>query len=89
MRYLIVSVIATLIFAILNTPTLQAQERDKQDQTRQGRPNGQRRMRDDKAPKLGEVAPAFKLKSLDGKSEVALASFQDKKPVILIFGSYT
>ncbi len=89
MRYLVASVVAALIFAVLNTPTLQAQERGKQGQTRQGRPNWQRRMRDDKAPKLGEVAPAFSLKSLDGKSEISLASFKAKKPVVLIFGSYT
>ena len=39
--------------------------------------------------KVGEVAPTFKLKSLDGKSETNLASFKGKKPVVLIFGSYT
>lgn len=47
------------------------------------------------APKAGEVAPLFKLKSLDGKDEVDLASFSSlatadaKRPVVLIFGSYT
>ena len=39
--------------------------------------------------KVGEAAPNFKLKSLDGKSEVELASFKGKKPVVLVFGSYT
>lgn len=39
--------------------------------------------------KIGEVAPTFKLKSLDGKSETDLATFKGKKPVVLIFGSYT
>ena len=39
--------------------------------------------------KVGDVAPGFKLKSLDGKSETDLASFKGKKPVVLIFGSYT
>ena len=45
--------------------------------------------RPDRAPKVGEDAPTFKLKSLDGKSETDLAQFKGKKPVVLIFGSYT
>ncbi len=48
-----------------------------------------RRRPSDKAPKVGDVAPTFKLKSLDGKSETDLAEFKGKKPVVLIFGSYT
>lgn len=43
----------------------------------------------DGAPKVGQLAPLFKLKSLDGKKETDLASFRAKKPVILFFGSYT
>ena len=49
----------------------------------------ERMMRDDGAPKVGDVAPAFTLKSLDGKSETDLASFKGQKPVLLFFGSYT
>jgi hypothetical protein len=49
----------------------------------------QRRMRDDGAPKTGEVAPTLKLKTLDGKKEVDLASFHGKQPVVFFFGSYT
>ena len=51
-----------------------------------------RRMRvraDDGAPKVGDVAPLFKLKLLDGKKEVDLNELVGKKPIILIFGSYT
>lgn len=36
----------------------------------------------------GKTAPDFKLKTLDGKSEVQLSRLQGK-PVALIFGSYT
>ncbi len=43
----------------------------------------------DNAPKVGEMAPTFKLMSLDGKIETDLASFKDNKPVVLFFGSYT
>lgn len=41
------------------------------------------------APKAGEMAPDFALKSKDGKSTVKLSSFRGQKPVALIFGSYT
>lgn len=48
-----------------------------------------RRTRDDGAPKVGELAPNFKLKSLDGTSEAELASFRGQQPVVVFFGSYT
>ena len=38
---------------------------------------------------IGDAAPGFTLKSPDGSSTVELASFQGKRPVVLIFGSYT
>jgi len=43
----------------------------------------------DGAPQVGKTAPLFKLKSLDGKTATDLKTFQGKKPVVLIFGSYT
>jgi len=39
--------------------------------------------------KVGDVAPDFTLKSLDGKQTVRLAQFRGQQPVVLIFGSYT
>jgi len=39
--------------------------------------------------KVGDVAPDFTLKSPDGKTEQTLSSFKGKKPVALVFGSYT
>ena len=39
--------------------------------------------------KAGDLAPDFELKTLDGKRTVKLSSFRGKKPVALIFGSYT
>ena len=53
----------------------------------QGRGRGEERI--DHAPSVGDEAPNFKLKSRDGKLEVELASFRGKKPVVMIFGSYT
>lgn len=39
--------------------------------------------------RMGDVAPDFKLKTLDGSREVQLSSFRGKRPVVLVFGSYT
>lgn len=39
--------------------------------------------------KVGEAAPPFSLPTREGGAEVSLASFAGKKPVALIFGSYT
>ena len=41
------------------------------------------------ALRVGETAPDFKLKTKDGSREVQLASFKGKRPVVLVFGSYT
>lgn len=38
---------------------------------------------------LGQVAPDFTLASEDGEDEVTLSDFAGKRPVVLIFGSYT
>ncbi len=56
-----------------------------QDRPRRGRPLTTR----PSAPRVGEVAPPVKLKTLDGKREVDLAAYRDKRPVVLFFGSYT
>jgi hypothetical protein len=39
--------------------------------------------------KAGDPAPDFTLPLLKGGAVVTLSSFKDKKPVVLIFGSYT
>ena len=39
-------------------------------------------------PRVGDLAPDFKLTSIAGE-ELDLASFRGKKPVVLIFGSFT
>ena len=40
-------------------------------------------------PKLNAAAPDFTLKSADGKTTITLSDSKDKKPVALIFGSFT
>jgi hypothetical protein len=40
-------------------------------------------------PKLGDKAPDFTLSTHDGKEFVTLSNFFGKKPIVLIFGSFT
>ncbi len=44
---------------------------------------------DSQAPKLGDQAPDFELRDINGENPVILSSFQGVKPVVLIFGSFT
>ena len=41
------------------------------------------------APKKGDVAPDVELMDADGQDRVRLSDFQGKKPVALVFGSFT
>jgi hypothetical protein len=41
------------------------------------------------APRAGQLAPDFELKTADGKAIIRLSSFRGQKPVVLIFGSHT
>ena len=67
----------------------EAQSRMAAGRGGQGR-GGQGRGRSDASGlKVGQQAPNFKLKSLDGKSQTELAAIRTKKPVVLFFGSYT
>ena len=54
-----------------------------------GPPPGGMPPRVDKGPKVGDMAPTFKLMSIDGKKEFDLEAFRGKKPVVLFFGSYS
>ena len=44
---------------------------------------------DANAPRAGDLAPDFTLHDIEGKDSVTLSSFRGKKPVALVFGSYT
>jgi peroxiredoxin len=44
---------------------------------------------DAKAPRAGDMAPDFSLYDIDGKNSVTLSDFRGKKPVVLVFGSFT
>jgi hypothetical protein len=45
--------------------------------------------RETKAPAVGTDAPDFKLPRLGGTELVQLSAFRARKPVALVFGSYT
>ena len=77
----------SLVLALASSAAL-AQEEGKPDRDR-GAHMRETMSRDDGAPKVGEQAPTFKLKSLDGKQSFDLAEFKGSKPVVLFFGSYT
>jgi len=42
-----------------------------------------------KAPKKGALAPDFELLDCEGGSSFHLADYRHKKPVVLIFGSFS
>ena len=44
---------------------------------------------DAKAPKTGDMAPDFTLFDISGENSVTLSEFRGKKPVALVFGSFT
>jgi len=44
---------------------------------------------DAKAPRAGDMAPDFTLYDIEGKNSVTLSDFRGKKPVALVFGSFT
>ena len=41
------------------------------------------------APKTGDAAPDFTLYDISGTESITLSDFRGKKPVALVFGSYT
>ena len=45
--------------------------------------------RDQMGPHEGETPPDFTLKKMGSEARVRLSSFKGKKPVALVFGSYT
>ena len=51
--------------------------------------NAWQRKYDAHAPKTGDVAPDFELFDVTGKHRIRLSDFKGKKPVALMFGSFT
>lgn len=89
MKWLFPVITLLLVLTIIACGTFAKQENIERGE--RSRSEGDRRMREEKGKQLeiGDEAPIFKLKSLDGKKETDLKEFRDKEPVVLIFGSYT
>ena len=73
-----------------------AERRQGFDRGRRPAPAGGERPRGERAPDqraggpdAGQEAPDFSLQTLDGEKTVTLSDLRGKKPVVLIFGSYT
>jgi len=41
------------------------------------------------APRVSDLAPNFELHDISGENQVQLSNFRGKKPVALVFGSFT
>ena len=50
---------------------------------------GRQKMLNTEAPKVGDLAPDFTLSNISGAESITLSDFHGKKPVALVFGSYT
>ena len=46
-------------------------------------------LRDEMGPGVGETPPDFNLKRMGSEERVRLSSFKGRRPVALVFGSYT
>jgi hypothetical protein len=49
----------------------------------------EQKKRDAQSPRSGDIAPDFTLHDITGEESITLSDFRDKKPVALIFGSFT
>ncbi len=79
--------VAALLFSLTAAALAQPRRGDRQRPNENGR--ARQAMRAPDQLKVGSPAPDFKLKTADGKREVQLSSFKGKRPVVLVFGSYT
>jgi hypothetical protein len=79
--------IALLLISLTNAALAQPRSGGRQRPDRGG--PSRRAMQAPDNLKIGAPAPDFKLRTADGKREVQLSSFKGKRPVVLVFGSYT
>ncbi len=73
---------ASLVVLLLGADWVSAQSRGSSSRRRSDR-------MPETALREGDLAIDFSLESVDGKSKVTLSTFRGKRPVILVFGSYT
>ena len=83
---LIVSTLLASLVAIQSVLGLTQQTSPNKDQTTGGT---QRVNRTESSLSKGDLAPEFDLKKLHSEERLRLSAFKEKKPVALVFGSYT
>ena len=87
-RSLAVILVAMLVVQA-SSEQVQSQKRQSRKTVKKSASQSKRRSKD--RLKAGDKAPDFTLKKLNSKKgeTVTLSGFQGKKPVVLVFGSYT
>jgi hypothetical protein len=93
MRYFVTALTAgaCLLAGVAMAPA----EEDKQPKGKAGQRPGEVNTPPAKGERLpdrlrvGDVAPDFSLPDVSGKKAVTLSGFKGRRPVVLIFGSYT
>ena len=89
MKRLVLGIVLSLVLVIAVCGAF-AEQADTEPGERPRAERARRRgMQNEKQLAVGDMAPTFKLKSLDGKEETDLEKFRSKKPVVLFFGSYS
>ena len=81
MKQLVFLITLSLVLAMVASSVFAEQGNNKRA--------GRQKMETKKQLEVGDVAPIFTLKSLDGEEETKLEAFRGKKPVVLFFGSYS
>ena len=64
-------------------------DKDQEGGRERQRDGGRERTRGAGGPDVGQEAPDFTLRTLGGEGTVKLSDLRGKKPVVLVFGSYT
>jgi len=82
-------VIGLLFIFLLTSGVVFSQEKGGEKGEKGSREKGKGGSNEPKGPFVGDIAPSFKLMSLDGKREVDLDKIKGKKPIALFTGSYT
>lgn len=87
----LVAALVTLAFGVFEGADPAAQTRSIVTKAIQWRGHelGWQLAHDVDSPKVGDLAPDFVLEDPSGENSVQLASFRGKRPVALVFGSYT
>lgn len=80
---------ACIVTLLIAGPALAQGRGDGGRQGRNQRQQDRQQRLEEGALKVGQMAPTFELKALDGKTSFSLTEFRDERPVILFFGSYT